>query len=209
MPLYRSQSALIFFVHIPKAGGTSIENALKNAGVRRAMIMSKAKNLAADYGRCTPQHIHANVYKRYLPKSFLDYAFTVVRNPYGRIASEYKMKVMDGKESATPSAWIMDAIKRYKKFSYTRDNHIRPQVEFLAAHVEQFRLEDGLDKPLQAAFRALGLPAPEIVPHNRKGSAEKLQINAKALKCIRDFYSCDFEHLGYDINSHDEFFNLI
>ena len=209
MPLYRSQSALIYFVHIPKAGGSSVEAALHGAGVKRAMIMSKAKNLAADYGRCTPQHIHASVYKSYLPKSFLDYAFTVVRNPYGRIASEYKMKVMDGKESATPSAWIMDSIKRYKKFSYTRDNHIRPQVQFLASHVEQFRIEDGLDKPIQAAFRALGLPAPDTVPHNRKGSTEKLKITKEALDLVRSFYRRDFEHLGYDSAVHHEFFDLI
>ncbi len=222
---------MIYFVHIPKAGGSSIEKALQVDGVKWAMMMSKAKNTAADYGRCTPQHIHANVYNTYIPKDFIDYAFTVVRNPYARLASEYKMKVVDVNERiappgwirttlrryrkpvgepqfATPSEWIIHALKRYEKFAFTRDNHIRPQVEFLAPHVEQFRLEDGLDKPIAAAFHALGLPTPAEIPHSRKGSTEKPKITAEALRCIQNFYRSDFEQLNYDSTAHDAYFDL-
>lgn len=209
MPLFRSQSALIYFAHIPKAGGSSVENALKVDGVKRAMMLSKAKNVATDYGRCTPQHIHADVYKSFFPKDFLDYAFTVVRNPYGRIASEYKMKVLDGNESGLPSDWILDSIKRYKQFTFTRDNHIRPQVQFLATHIEQFRLEEGLDKPIAAAFRALGLPEPTSVPHARKGSAAKLKITEEALERIQRFYRRDFKKLKYDVEAHDTYFDIV
>jgi len=210
MPLFRSATALIYFAHIPKTGGSSVENALRVDGVKRAMMMSKAKNIAADHGRCTPQHIHADVYKGYFPKDFLDYSFAVVRNPYGRIASEYKMKVLDGEEDATPDDWIVKAIRRFKKFPFTRDNHIRPQVQFLASHVEQFRLEDGLDKPIAAAFGALGLPvpAPETVPHQRKGSDQRLMIAPATRQRIASFYARDFDKLGYDADDCSKYFDV-
>ena len=208
MPLFRSQTALIYFAHIPKTGGSSVERALRNAGVKKAMTMSKAKNDAAEHGRCTPQHIHAAVYKMYFPKEFVDYAFAIVRNPYGRMASEYKMKVLNGQKYVAPDTWITRSLKRYESFSFTRDNHIRPQVQFLAPYVERFRLEDGLDQPIRAAFEALGLPAPEEVPHQRKGAAEKLQISAKTRKRIADFYSPDFKKLDYDLDDCSAYFDV-
>jgi len=208
MPLFRSATALIYFAHIPKTGGSSVENALRVDGVKRAMMQSKAKTLVGNHGRCTPQHIHADVYKGYFPKDFLDYSFAVVRNPYGRIASEYKMKVVDGEEEASPDDWIMRALRRYKKYPFTRDNHIRPQVQFLTSYVETFRLEDGLDNPIAAAFDALGLPTPDEVPHNRKGSSQKLVISEKTKDRIAKFYARDFEKLDYDVAGFADFFDI-
>ncbi|RYH01058.1 hypothetical protein EU805_15785 [Salipiger sp. IMCC34102] len=208
MPLFRSSFALIYFVHIPKAGGSSVEKALNTKGVKSAMMISKARNTETNYSKCTPQHIHADVYGAYFPDNFIDYAFTVCRNPFGRMASEYKMKVINGKEDATPSDWITTSIDRCREFPYTRDNHIRPQKYFLAPHVQKFKLEDGLQKPIAAAFKALGLSAPSKVPHSRKGPEEKLIITKRTLDLIRDFYHDDFETLGYDKTDYSAHFEI-
>jgi hypothetical protein len=39
------------------------------------------------YCEATPQHMHAKVHTSMVPKRFYDYGFTVVRNPFARVAS--------------------------------------------------------------------------------------------------------------------------
>jgi len=208
MPIFRSQSALIYFAHIPKTGGSSVENALFSAGAKRAMQISKSKNTEINYGKCTPQHIHANVYKSYFPDGFFDYEFTLVRNPFSRLASEYKMKVVDGNEQATPDVWISKALKRYEKIPFTRDNHIRPQADFLMPDIDIFKLEEGLDTPINKALSILGLPSTSRIPHARKSTVQTLEISKKTLNLIKDTYAHDFLKLGYDYNSYNQHFNV-
>jgi len=208
MPVFRSQGSLIYFAHIPKTGGSSVENALTAAGAKRAMQMSKVKNDLAGHGKCTPQHIHAEVYTRYFPKGFFDYAFTIVRNPFARIASEYKMKVLNGKEEASPDIWITQALNRFEKAPFTRDNHIRPQVDFLAPYVDVFKLEVGLKQPIDKALEVLGLPGISKIPHARRSTAEKLVIKKKTLQQISTTYAQDFETLNYETGSYNAFFEI-
>lgn len=208
MPLYRSKNKLIYFVHIPKTGGSSVENALKKANCTRAFMMSKAKNIATGYGMCTPQHMHAEVFQMYFPDDFIDYTFAVVRNPFDRIASEYKMKSAINGKVVAADVWINKALKRYKIYPYTRDNHIRPQHEFTGERAEVFRLEDGLTSPVKAACRALRLRRVPEIPHARQGASEKPIISEKTLMQIIQFYKADFSKFNYSIEDYGTAFEI-
>lgn len=208
MPLYRAKRKLIYFVHIPKTGGSSVEKALAKAGCKQAMLLSKARNKDATGSKMTPQHMHAAAYTAYFPAGFFDYMFAVVRNPFGRIASEYKMKVVAGKEEGTPDVWISEVFDRFAVLPHTRDNHIRPQIDFISEGVEVFNLENGLDLPVQAAFNALGLKREPKIPHSRPGGADKLSVTQKTIDKITAVYAQDFEEFGYDPTEFSKYFDV-
>src|SRR5699024_2577087 len=109
MPLYRHRENVIFFVHIPKTGGTSIEAALRRAGAAEALRF-KGKR---DFSKATLQHMNYSVYKEAVGSNFYDWSFTVVRNPYHRFVSEYKMKVLDAGGTDDLEDWVQQNIDRY------------------------------------------------------------------------------------------------
>jgi len=74
MPLFKINSRIIFFVHIPKTGGTSVENTLARVGE-----ISMHRKPFPDW--VPPQHWHAEIYETVIPKDFYDYGFLVCRNP--------------------------------------------------------------------------------------------------------------------------------
>ena len=144
MPLARVGSALLFFAHIPKTGGTSVEAYLTAKG-RMALHYSKSDA----WLRCSPQHIHAEAYGALFPPGFFDHAFCVLRDPVARLKSEYRYRIghaeTRGKTIEPFDDWVPQVFRRFAKNPYMLDNHIRPQAQFLSPGMKLFRLEDGLD----------------------------------------------------------------
>ncbi len=208
MPIFRNNHRLVYFAHIPKTGGSSIENAMKASGVKVAMLMSKEKNAALKFSKCTPQHIHSDIIRRYFGENFFDWQFALVRNPFSRLASEYKMKAGLEKEPAAPDEWIIRALERYLEFPFTRDNHIRPQHQFITKEAEVFRLENGLQKPLEKLCQVLDLPEISAVPHSRKSERQILNISSRTLQKILDFYKEDFDTFGYSTSTFEDHFRV-
>jgi hypothetical protein len=198
MPIYRHGAKLVFFVHIPKTGGSSVELALRQSGCCEALRFSTKTNSKINYGKTTPQHIHASVYNACFPRDFFDFCFTIVRNPFARLASEYKMKRMEKSENAVADQWINDAFSRFKKYKYTRDNHIRPQNKYVSDHVKVFRFEEGLLAPINHALTVLECRRAETIPHLRIGANEKIVITKETLHRIQKFYAADFDVFKYD-----------
>ncbi len=204
MPLYRTAAGVVFFVHIPKTGGTSIEKTLKRAGAAEALKMRKK----VGFSKATLQHMHAEIHEQAVGSKFVDYAFTVVRNPYDRFASEYKMKVVDSGLDESVDDWATQNFARFKDFGYTRDNHIRPQVEFISKHVEVFNFEDGLEAPVAAACKQLELEVPEV-GHEKKGTTGTLEASGETLEMINTFYRDDFYEFGYGALDYGNSFKLV
>ena len=204
MPLYRHEAKVIFFAHIPKTGGTSIEKSLKKAGAAEALKFKKKR----PYSKSTLQHMHASVYLEAVGDRFADYSFTVVRNPFDRFASEYKMKVLDAGEKTDVYEWAKINLERFFEYPYTRDNHIRPQVDFVSRRLEVFRFENGLDKVIGEACSQLGLDTPEIL-HEKKGSRGLLPVKQETLDLISSFYKKDFYEFGYSPKEYSRSFEVI
>lgn len=203
MPLYRTAAGVVFFVHIPKTGGTSIEKTLRSAGAAQAMKLSKQSG----YSKATLQHMHAEVYTAAIGKNFADYSFTVVRNPYDRFASEFKMKVVSAGLPDSIDDWATANFNRFDEYPYTRDNHIRPQVEFLSKRLEVFRFEDGLEAPLVAACQYLDLEVPPL-RHEKKGEKKLFEVSRETLERIHDFYREDFAQLEYEASDFSGAFSV-
>ena len=105
MPYYKEKDLL--FIHIPKTGGTIIENELKKKTPEE--LFSPGNNylkslINPPYSRITPQHQFYSTlydYRRKLNINFENIkVFSVVRNPYDRIISDllhFKMINLDYK----------------------------------------------------------------------------------------------------------------
>ncbi|HHG89455.1 MAG TPA: hypothetical protein ENJ90_03110 [Devosia sp.] len=204
MPLYRNGAKIVFFVHIPKTGGSSIEKAFRRLGCKEAFRFNSKR----PFSKCTLQHMHKGVYKEAIRSGFADYSFAVKRNPYDRMASEFRMKALDRNERQNPDKWILEALERFKEFSFTRDNHIRPQVEFISETTEVFAFEDGLEAAMAPALKVLGLNPPKSMPHEKKGSREKIRVKNKTVEALAQFYARDFDELGYDTGDFGKHFEI-
>jgi hypothetical protein len=193
MPIFRFQSRILLFVHIPKTGGTSVEKMLKDAGGIEAMRNSEQiPNLP-----CTPQHFHAEIVERLIPDAFYDFAFTIVRNPYDRLVSEFKMRVVAAGRDLSFDAWVDRTLVRYSRNRFANDNHIRPQTEYLFGNVQIYRFEDNPLSRVADQLRTFGIQAPPDMPWERRGAAASFALSARTISLIRELYAKDFERLGY------------
>ncbi|MHC0054799.1 sulfotransferase family 2 domain-containing protein [Actibacterium sp. D379-3] len=156
MPLARVGSLLLFYAHVPKTGGSSVEAYLQAKG--RLALLDEG---LSDWNRSTPQHLHRAVYQRLVPREFYDHGFATLRDPLARLISEYRYRsktykpfkqslhrliapagvkraeatritVGRGKIVADFDRWVPRIFRAYAKDPYLLDNHIRPQVEFVA-----------------------------------------------------------------------------
>lgn len=198
MPLYRHADRIVYFSHIPKTGGSTVEYVLRKSGAQECL--RHPRNLG--FSRCTPQHAHAEIFTKFVPRSFFDYSFAVVRNPYARIASEYKWRLkLADRPLPEFDQWLAETLETAGTDPYHLDNHIRPQSEFISTGMKLFKLEDGLEKPVAAALRKLKIKGPGVPlrAENRSGDG-RVSASDRTLAVIASFYAADFERFGYRVD---------
>ena len=157
MPLFHNGFDLVLFVHIPKCGGTAIENAFKNAGWDLGYL-NEPKITGYDEKPCNPQHFHNELINELImPSENTTDQLIVVRNPYTRLVSEFVWRHNAGNHVNTHGfdenfmkgleTFTIAALKNYKvneaqylfdkktfiknKNSFVFDNHMRPQHHFI------------------------------------------------------------------------------
>lgn len=117
-----------------------------------------------------------------LGEGFFDYAFAIVRNPYDRIASEYRLRMQLAKTSfwkglPSFSPWLEENLDKQKHDKFHLDNHLRPQWELFDNDVEVFKLENGLSAPLIAISKHLGVNPPTKIPRELQSTSELVTWN--------------------------------
>jgi hypothetical protein len=197
MPLFRINNKIIFFVHVPKTGGSSIESFFSRFG-RLALLTTDDHS----WPKNNAQHMTASVYSRILPRSFYDYGFTIVRNPFDRIVSEYRMRCKNqgtrGRRIKEFPEWVEGIFSRYRRNQYILDNHIRPQIDFRSDGIEVFMLEHGLAKALERVSEITGVALGSDLPRVRVSEPINFKVSAACAAMVADFYRTDFEAFGYD-----------
>ena len=119
------------FIHIPKTAGTSIEHFLREHGLNNLELIG-VRN-----GRST-HHYRASEIKNLFPNIFHNYyKFSIVRNPYERLLSEYywtPIKNVGFKSDKSKDEfldYVENVIKNGTYFSNIYHDHFIPQYFFV------------------------------------------------------------------------------
>jgi len=211
MPVFTHDNNSILYIHIPKSGGSNIEYIASQNGWEESLsVRGKPLNQIKHY-RSSPQHFHEGLLSEIFNFDEFDLVFTVVRNPFQRLKSEYYWQKTQGITSENPTAWIARVFEEYSANKYIYDNHIRPQTEFIpkSKNSKVFKLEEGAMDSVKSIFyrrnRRYSL-VPFFNSHLHKNVGKK-SIKENAVekefevnkKFIFEFYKEDFEILEYEL----------
>lgn len=172
MPIARLNGTILFFVHVPKCGGTSVKRFLQTHG----RLALDGRGGQDGWSRSTADHVHADIYDHLVPDDFYDHGFVIFRDPVDRLRSEFRMFARPAHRSWNPVNWFLAGLARHRGrplygyqffhttwlvdpdiwvraalfvaryMPYRGNNHYRPQSEFWRDGLTPFFLEDGLDQ---------------------------------------------------------------
>ena len=197
MPVYDTPFGNILFIHVPKTGGSTIEEHLASHSspfTKREIIDRSVP--------CSPQHYHGAVLERTLREVPLRYAFMIVRHPVDRVVSEFKFqtrKPWKFYRRVSFSYWLQYHLKRATQRPYHRDNHFRPQHEFSIPGTEVFRFEDGLTPCFTRLQSVAGIAPPKEEIHLKRSRPVRIKPGKLDIELIANFYKADFDRYGYRI----------
>ncbi len=216
MPIFSKDGRNILFLHIPKCGGSSITSAFERMGYTVLLQMSGLpiqKTLTA-----SPQHLTITQIKPLLQLNEIQEVFTVVRNPYSRLISEYNWvtrRILDPALIPSFESWVVEQIYQARANPNHADNHIRPMIDFLSADIpcRIFRHESGLNIVTEFYCDDELLEAPPMGRRNQSSSLSSpartrsslseiiLHLPDETLALINDYYSNDFTAFCYPLLS--------
>ncbi len=197
MPVYTLAGRRVLFMHVPKTGGMAVSAVLQAAGAMRF----DAPLGAGRRSRFQPRHATADTVAQVFDPDWFDYAFLIVRDPVQRAISEYRyQRRKAGLHLARVlgfDQWLNISLGRAKNTPGFRDNHFRPQVDYLWPGSQVFRYEDGLALPLRALSALTGLDL--VSGLSVKNPSPSLQIapSAQSRAALQTAYRRDFEEFGY------------
>ena len=203
MPIFMKDQHRVLFVHVPKTGGTSVEQVFQRAGYRTFYKDGSAgRHTINAVRRNTPQHLHAAPLRELFTLSRFDVVFMLVREPLARFRSEYAMRMAEGGQTDAESVgrWADDVLGQYAENPHVLDNHLRPQSEFYLPGSLVYRLEDGIAPVIRDLNQRLGLGLGPQAPRAMaaKGIAsDDVKVSPELRQRLHAMYHADFERFGY------------
>ena len=183
MPLFKTPKGLFFFAHVPRTGGSSVEDYLLQRFGQPAFhdrsFLSKPASIR--WSRTTPQHLSADEFETLFPSDFVDHKISVVRHPVSRIVSIFKWlrSTQKGVERDFDK-WLEKALSEVQADPWCHDGHLKCQVEFVPSGCQVFRLEEGLERVARYVDSLFDEERPEVVfSHSHKSTIDLKQISSK------------------------------
>lgn len=209
MPIFRTETKLVYYAHVPKCGGVAIENYLARRFGTLALLDKDylAEPEKIQWTKSSPQHMDRFVFEQLFPVGFIDASFCIVRNPIDRIVSAWHFQLEVEKTIPTTmtfAEWLGSIDDVYKIDPFAFDNHVRPMDHIVPPNAFVFHLELGLNAIVPWLDDFTGnSDGPRVVSkaNQRKSSAaqrsEKIRPNEEELALINKIYGVDFARFGY------------
>jgi hypothetical protein len=210
MPYYKDINLL--FIHIPKTGGTSLEQYLQKKTRQTVYSVFNSSNVLFEKFKLKTPSLQHLTYQEILKyKDMLNVDFdeklkiiTIVRNPYDRIISDLFFNDLINENSTAPQ--VYEVIQKYiNQDYYDHDNHNKPQYEFLIDNNNSIIPNIAIFKTetLTPDLRKYGYDDFNLNFHSNKKNIKKDKyanyLNNDSIKLINDFYKKDFELFNYDM----------
>jgi hypothetical protein len=210
LPLLYKNNVLCHFAHIPKCGGSSIENYCQSNDIKIAFIdrTFQALNSSQQWNISSPQHIDGYSLSRLFPVDFFDFGFAIVREPVSRIVSAFKHQIFQKKipKNSNISEFIKLELENISGQLGSYDNHFLPQTKFLIPGMpyEIYKLENGMDivsQLIDSKFHNENI-VEKILHYNADRSTglinpSQVVIDDNAMAIVKEVYNDDFIKLGY------------
>ena len=188
----------LLFIHIPKTGGVAIERAL---GIKAA---NEPKKLISKQGeliegiRTVPQHFTPDILRERLGEDVYESTikFTVVRNPYTRVLSEYFYRNKSGNMKKFPK-WF--------RTYYGDVNHVHklPQSKFVDSENITILRQETLQEDFSRFVEESNLPIKSELgtvnksKHNKTDLIEEIPL--PIIGRINNLFEEDFIRFGYEM----------
>jgi len=217
MPILRYKNKISHFVHIPKCGGSSIEDYLSRVNIKIGFYDNEFtyNPSSIKWNITSPQHIDGYSLSRLFPHDFFDFAFVIVRNPIARFLSAYKFQMLVEKKfsfNTDINDFIKNDLKDILNEKTMFDNHFTKQIDFLHPNLSYdiFKLENGTDrikKYIDNKFR-IEFTTKKIRHKNKENLKSKyltfkkknnFTISLDSKKILKEIYYDDFKKFLYDI----------
>ncbi len=197
------------FVHIPKTGGTSIEDVIwpdKSARTAADLWRGTIDKHRNKYQTGGLQHLLARQIREEVGSEVFAayYKFAMVRNPWDKAVSQFVF--MDGREDLRQQLGMKkgNSFKKYISLLPKRP-HVQwaPQIDFthdadgkqLVDYVGRF---ESFSETVHHALAAIGMSA-DSIPHAKRGSRKPYQeyYDAESMEMLAEVYADDIATFGY------------
>lgn len=189
----------IIFIHIPKTGGTSIEQLLRDRG-RYGLQYIGVRNGQSMH------HMLAIQLKKEINDFFQHYRFSIVRNPYDRFLSEYFWCPIKGAGYKSGKSldefidYVENVVKKNQYYSNIYHDHFIPQYHFLFYNKKLlvqsiFKFEE-FDKIIHFLKNKYHINME--MPFLNKSDKKDISLNDIQKERIYELYKIDFIAFRYD-----------
>jgi len=219
MPYFKNEFQNLLLIHIPKTGGSSLENyfsrifyiKLDNDSLfsylnkEKKELINKKDNLNNFFlfENISLQHLtYQNIIEN---KEFLKLnmenlkIISIVRNPYERIISD--LFYQNGITITFSAEKVLEMIKKYL-VSNNLDNHNIPQYKFLIDKNDKLITNLILLKTENLTEEMKRLGYEDFIENDHVNTRGKLNyynyLNNDSIKLINEFYALDFYYFNYE-----------
>lgn len=149
MPFFKCSSGLVYFFHVPKCGGSTVENALLNKGFKLSFYDTAFwHHNDKKYYRSSPQHIKNENFNDLFAEDIFFYKFTVLRDPVSRLLSAYAHNRRKIGRIISLNKFLSrlekNADSKNDYFSIRYDNHFVPSNRLVPDDCKIFYLENNM-----------------------------------------------------------------
>lgn len=203
----------IFFIHIPKCAGSSIDVALfRENGIEvppsdkvKSHISKKDRNTFYFFGPNRDAHATPNQLKGQREFDNATYKFATIRNPWDRFVSEYHWRKRMVDKNLTKERLAQGFIDPSKEKLATP--HFTPQWKFIYDNDkktmmvdEYFKIESDMDRLLETLREKTGNPDFTIPSRNQSKRDKDYRsfFDENLIKKLTPVFKDDMELFGYE-----------